>query len=90
VNLKNFAILGDTVGRHDDSTANAINGSLGTGAVVDGLWIQNTNVGLWLQYGNTNVTVRNTVILDTDADGINLNGNATGVTGPRRLRAQHR
>jgi hypothetical protein len=80
VNLKNFAILGDTVGRHDDSTANAINGSLGTGAVVDGLWIQNTNVGLWLQYGNTNVIVRNSVILDTDADGINLNGNATGVT----------
>ncbi len=36
---------------------NAINGSLGTGAVVDGLWIQNTNVGLWLEYGNTDVTV---------------------------------
>ena len=78
VNLKNFAILGSTVGRHDDSTANAINGSLGTGAVVDGLWIQNTNVGLWLQYGNTNVTVRDTEIFDTDADGLNLNGNATG------------
>ena len=80
VNLKNFAILGDTVGRHDDSTANAINGSLGTGAIVDGLWIQNTNVGFWLQYGNTNVIVRNSVVLDTDADGLNLNGNATGVT----------
>jgi len=79
VNLKNFAILGDTVGRHDDSTANAINGSLGTGAVVDGLWIQNTNVGFWLQFGNTDVTVRNSVVLDTDADGLNLNGNATGV-----------
>ena len=79
VNLKNFAILGDTVGRHDDSTANAINGSLGTGAVVDGLWIQNTNVGFWLQYGNTDVTVKNSVVLDTDADGLNLNGNATGV-----------
>jgi hypothetical protein len=78
VNLKNFAILGDTVGRHDDSTANAINGSLGTGAVVSGLWIQNTNVGLWLQYGNTDITVRDNVILDTDADGVNLNGNATG------------
>jgi len=79
VNLKNFAILGSTVGRHDDSTANAINGSLGTGAVVDGLWIQNTNVGLWLQYGNTDVTVRDTEIFDTDADGLNLNGDATGV-----------
>lgn len=80
VNLSGFAILGSTVGRHDDSTANAVNGSLGTGASVDGLWIQNTNVGLWLQYGNTDVTVKNTEILDTDADGINFNGNATDST----------
>jgi hypothetical protein len=79
VNLENFAILGDTVGRHDDSTANAINGSLGTGALVDGLWIQNTNVGFWLQYGNTDDTVLDSVVLDTDADGLNLNGDATGV-----------
>ncbi|MBR7826205.1 hypothetical protein KDK95_07825 [Actinospica sp. MGRD01-02] len=79
VNLRDFAILGDTVGRHDDSTANAINGSLGTGSVVNSLWIQNANVGLWLQYGNTGDVVKNSVILDTDADGLNLNGNATGV-----------
>ncbi|HEY3868728.1 MAG TPA: glycosyl hydrolase family 28-related protein [Actinocrinis sp.] len=80
VNLSNFAIFGSTVGRHDDSTENAINGSLGTGATVNGLWIQNTNVGFWLQYGNTGVTVENSEVLDTDADGLNLNGNATGVT----------
>jgi hypothetical protein len=73
VNLSGFAIQGATVGRHDDSTENAI-----TGSVVRGLWIQNTNVGLWLEYGNTGVTVAGNVILDTDADGINLNGNATG------------
>jgi hypothetical protein len=79
VNLRDFAILGSTVGRHDDSTANAINGSLGAGAVVNNLWIQNTNVGFWLQYGNTDVTVQNSVVLDTDADGLNLNGHATGV-----------
>jgi hypothetical protein len=80
VNLSDFAILGSTVGRHDDSTENAIDGSLGTGARVSGLWIQNTNVGLWLEYGNTGVTVTGNVILDTDADGINLNGNAVGTT----------
>jgi hypothetical protein len=80
VNLADFAILGSTVGRHDDSTANAIDGSLGTGSVVRGLWIQNTNVGLWLQYGNTRVTVEDSEILDTDADGVNLNGNATDTT----------
>jgi hypothetical protein len=80
VNLSNFAILGNTVGRHDDSTANAIDGSLGTGATVNGLWIQDTNVGFWLQYGNTNITVENCIVLSTDADGLNFNGNASGNT----------
>jgi hypothetical protein len=80
VNLSNFAIMGDTVGRHDDSTANAIDGSLGTGAVVNGLWIQDTNVGFWLQYGNTDITVENCIVLSTDADGLNFNGNASGNT----------
>jgi hypothetical protein len=80
VNLSNFAILGSTVGRHDDSTANAIDGSLGSGWTVNGLWIQDTNVGLWLQYGNSNCTVENSVVESTDADGLNFNGNATSCT----------
>jgi hypothetical protein len=80
VNLSGFAILGSTVGRHDDSTANAIDGSLGNGFTVNGLWIQDTNVGFWLQYGNSNCTVENTVIESTDADGLNFNGNATNCT----------
>ncbi len=79
VNLRDFAILGSTIGRHDLSTKNAIDGSLGTGSVVRNLWIQNTNAGLWLRFGNTDVTVADNIILDTDADGINLDGNATGV-----------
>jgi hypothetical protein len=80
VNLSGFAILGSTVGRHDDSTANAIDGSLGNGWTVNGLWIQDTNVGFWLQYGNSNCTVENSVIESTDADGVNFNGNASNCT----------
>jgi hypothetical protein len=80
INLSGFAILGSTVGRHDDSSANAINGSLGSGWTVNGLWIQDTNVGLWLQFGNSNCTVENSVIESTDADGVNFNGNATNCT----------
>ena len=80
VNLSGFAILGSTVGRHDDSTANAINGSLGTGSTVNGLWIQDTNVGFWLEFGNSGLTVENCVVLSTDADGLNFNGNATNNT----------
>jgi hypothetical protein len=80
VNLSNFAIIGSTVGRHDDSSANAINGSLGSGWTVNGLWIQDTNVGFWLQFGNSNCMVENTEVLSTDADGLNFNGNATNCT----------
>ena len=80
INLSNFAILGSQVGRNDGSVANGIDGSLGTGWTVNGLWIQNTNVGFWLQYGNSNCTVENSVVQDTDADGLNFNGNATGCT----------
>jgi hypothetical protein len=80
INLSGFAILGSTVGRHDDSTSNAIDGSLGSGWTVNGLWIQDTNVGFWLQYGNSNCTVENSVIESTDADGLNFNGNASSCT----------
>src|ERR1700733_9850217 len=80
INLSGFAILGSTVGRHDYSPANAIDGSLGSGWTVNGLWIQDTNVGLWLQFGNSNCTVENSVIESTDADGVNFNGNASSCT----------
>jgi len=80
INLSGFAIMGNTVGRFDDSTHNAINGSLGSGWTADSLWIQDTNVGFWLQFGNSDCTVKNTVILSTDADGLNFNGNATNCT----------
>ncbi|HXL95538.1 MAG TPA: discoidin domain-containing protein, partial [Streptosporangiaceae bacterium] len=80
INLSNFAIMGSTVGRNDSSQENAIDGSLGTGWTVNSLWIQDTNVGFWLQYGNSNCTVENTIVLSTDADGLNFNGNATNCT----------
>jgi hypothetical protein len=80
INLSNFAIMGNTVGRNDSSTENAIDGSLGTGWTVNSLWIQDTNVGFWLQYGNSNCTVENTIVLSTDADGLNFNGNASNCT----------
>jgi F5/8 type C domain/Pectate lyase superfamily protein/Abnormal spindle-like microcephaly-assoc'd, ASPM-SPD-2-Hydin len=80
INLSGFAILGSQVGRNDGSVANGIDGSLGSGWTINGLWIQDTNVGMWLQYGNSNCTVENTVIESTDADGINFNGNASTCT----------
>jgi hypothetical protein len=80
INLSNFAIMGSTVDRNNSSTENAINGSLGSGWTVNSLWIQDTNVGFWLQYGNSNCTVENSIVLSTDADGLNFNGNASNCT----------
>jgi hypothetical protein len=80
INLSNFAIMGNTVGRNNSSTENAIDGSLGTGWTVNSLWIQDTNVGFWLQYGNSDCTVENSIVMSTDADGLNFNGNATNCT----------
>src|ERR1700677_3788547 len=70
INLSNFAIMGSTVGRNDSSQENAIDGSLGTGWTVNSLWIQDTNVGFWLQYGNTNCTVKNNFLRDTGDDSL--------------------
>jgi hypothetical protein len=80
INLSDFAIMGSTVGRNDSSQENAIDGSLGTGWTVNSLWIQDTNVGFWLQYGNSDCTVENSIVMSTDADGLNFNGNATNCT----------
>lgn len=43
------------------------------------MWLQRLKVGLWLMGNNDNLVVENNRILDTTADGLNLNGNACGV-----------
>ncbi len=43
------------------------------------MWLQHLKVGLWLTGNNDNLVVENNRILDTTADGLNLNGNARGV-----------
>jgi hypothetical protein len=43
------------------------------------MWLQHLKVGLWLTGNNDNLVVENSRILDTTADGLNLNGTAKGV-----------
>ncbi|MEU6172051.1 discoidin domain-containing protein [Streptantibioticus parmotrematis] len=78
VKLENFAAIGEVTTRNDSSPDNFVNGSLGSGSVVSGLWIQHEKVGLWLEGTNTDLQVTGNRILDTTADGININGTATG------------
>ncbi|MFJ2830437.1 discoidin domain-containing protein [Streptomyces sp. NPDC087263] len=79
VGLKDFAVIGDVTERVDSNPDNFVNGSLGPNSTVSGMWIQHLKVGLWLTGNNDNLIVENNRILDTTADGLNLNGNAHGV-----------
>ncbi|WP_018568660.1 discoidin domain-containing protein [Streptomyces sp. PsTaAH-124] len=79
VRLKDFAVIGEVTERNDGSPDNFVNGSLGPGSSVSGMWIQHLKCGLWLTGVNDNLVVENNRILDTTADGLNLNGNAKGV-----------
>ncbi|MFF1308696.1 discoidin domain-containing protein [Streptomyces sp. NPDC058307] len=79
VHIKDFAVVGEVTERVDSNPDNFVNGSLGTGSSVSGMWLQHLKVGLWLTGNNDNLVVENNRFLDTTADGLNLNGNARGV-----------
>ncbi|WP_427165494.1 discoidin domain-containing protein [Streptomyces sp. C1-1] len=79
VHIKDFAVMGEVTERVDSNPDNFVNGALGPGSSVSGMWIQHMKVGLWLMGNNDNLVVENSRILDTTADGLNLNGNAHGV-----------
>ncbi|GEC03125.1 mycodextranase [Streptomyces spinoverrucosus] len=80
VHIKNFAVIGEVTERVDSNPDNFVNGSLGPGSSVSGMWLQHLKVGLWLMGNNDNLVVENNRFLDMTADGLNLNGNARGVT----------
>ncbi|MFJ8778773.1 discoidin domain-containing protein [Streptomyces sp. NPDC102476] len=79
VHIKDFAVIGEVTERVDSNPDNFVNGSLGAGSSVSGMWLQHLKVGLWLTGDNDNLVVENNRFLDMTADGLNLNGNARGV-----------
>ncbi|MFF6994700.1 discoidin domain-containing protein [Streptomyces sp. NPDC008313] len=79
VHLKDFAVVGEVTERVDSSPDNFVNGSLGPDSSVSGMWLQHLKVGLWLTGNNDNLVVEDNRILDTTADGLNLNGTAKNV-----------
>ncbi|WP_328877991.1 discoidin domain-containing protein [Streptomyces sp. NBC_00299] len=79
VHIKDFAVIGEVTERVDSNPDNFVNGSLGAGSSVSGMWLQHLKVGLWLLGNNDNLVVENNRFLDMTADGLNLNGNARGV-----------
>jgi hypothetical protein len=79
VELSNFAIEGDVRERIDTDQVNGIGGALND-STIDGLYIHHTKVGIWLDGPMNEVTIKNTVIADQIADGINFH---QGVTSSR-------
>ncbi|MEO7286023.1 MAG: glycosyl hydrolase family 28-related protein, partial [Jatrophihabitantaceae bacterium] len=76
VHLSGFAIEGDVRERIDLDQVNGIGGAL-SNSTIDGLYIQHTKVGIWLDGPMTNLRISNNQIVDQIADGINFH---TGVT----------
>ena len=76
VHLSGFAIEGDVRERIDTDQVNGIGGALSNSS-IDGLYIQHTKVGIWLDGPMTKLSITNTQIVDQIADGINFH---TGVT----------
>jgi len=72
VHLSDFAIEGDVNARVDTDQVNGIGGALGGGSSVEGLYIQHTKVGMWFDGPFDGLTVKNNIIVDQIADGINL------------------
>lgn len=77
VHLSGFTIRGDVRERIDTDQVNGIGGAL-SDSTVDGLYIQHTKVGIWLDGPMDDVAISNSIIVDQIADGVNFH---TGVTG---------
>jgi hypothetical protein len=69
-----LAVTGDSTIRIDTNTDTAFGGNGSSGVVLDNVWIEHTKTGYWTGPGTNNLTIRNSRIRDTWADGVNLYG----------------
>ncbi|NUT05186.1 MAG: mycodextranase [Hamadaea sp.] len=76
VHLSGFTIEGDVRERIDTDQVNGVGGAM-SDSTISGLYIHHTKVGLWFDGPMSNVTVRDNVIADQIADGLNFH---VGVT----------
>lgn len=76
VHLSGFTIQGDVRERIDTDQVNGIGGAL-SNSTIDGLYIQHTKVGVWVDGPMDNLAISNTIIVDQIADAVNFH---TGVT----------
>lgn len=76
VKLSGFAIEGDVRERIDTDQVNGVGGAL-SNSTIDGLYIHHTKVGGWFDGPMTNLTFKNSIIVDQLADALNFHKGVT-------------
>jgi hypothetical protein len=73
-----FAILGETVDRNDQSPENGFNNGAGSGSRLENIWVEHTKVGYWVGPGATNgLIITGSRFRDLFADGVTFAGGTT-------------
>ena len=72
VHLSDFAIESDVRERIDTDQVNGIGGAIGGGSTIENLYLHHTKVGIWLDGPMDGLLIRNNVVTDAIADGMNL------------------
>jgi len=72
VHLSDFAIESDVRERIDTDQVNGIGGAIGGGSTIERLYIHHTKVGMWFDGPFDGLTVRDNILVDQIADGLNL------------------
>ncbi|TDW60888.1 glycosyl hydrolase family 28-related protein [Kribbella pratensis] len=72
VQLSDFAIESDVRERIDTDQVNGIGGAIGGGSTIENLYLHHTKVGIWLDGPMDGLLIRNNIITDAVADGMNL------------------
>ncbi|UOQ88981.1 right-handed parallel beta-helix repeat-containing protein [Agromyces endophyticus] len=76
VHLSGFTIRGDVAERIDTDQVNGVGGAMND-STIEGLYIEHTKVGMWFDGPMDGLVVRDNVIVDQIADGLNLHRGVT-------------
>lgn len=69
----NFAILGTTTTRDDNSSLdNAFYGSAGTGSVIEGVWVEHKKCAVWINGGTNGLRITKCRFRNLMADAVNF------------------
>ncbi|MCD5346996.1 glycosyl hydrolase family 28-related protein [Agromyces sp. S2-1-8] len=76
VHLSGFTVRGDVAERIDTDQVNGVGGAM-SDSTIEGLYIEHTKVGMWFDGPMSGLVVRDNIIVDQVADGLNLHRGVT-------------